>query len=154
MRIAFVSVALLLAFGAEHADAQMVSTLRATLAPVAEAPVPVEAAAKEATNAANAARAGGAAQFTIDQATHMLRWNVSYAGLSSDAVSAHIHTAAGPGVAPVIIVDLGKNGTASPLIGSTRLDDTQLADLMAGRDFVDVHTKLNENGEITGQIVP
>ncbi len=158
MRTVLAIMAILMVFmavvAAKTVQAQMDTTLRANLSPVASAPVPIDTATAQATNATNAGRAGGSAVLTLDRTSRVLRWQVNYSGLSSDAVEAHIHTLAGPGVTPVIIVNLGKHGMGSPLIGSTTLDDTQIADLVAGRNIVDVHTKLNQGGEISGQITP
>jgi hypothetical protein len=117
-------------------------------------PSAIDTAAVGATNAANASKASGTASFTVDRNSKLLRWQISYAGLSSETTGAHIHTSAGPGVSPTIIVDLTKSSLSNPIVGSTTLDDNQLADLLSGRAFVDIHTKLNEDGEISGQIAP
>jgi hypothetical protein len=55
---------------------------------------------------------------------------------------------------------LGKNGpvvvpitpNASPFEGSATLTDAQATDLLAGRWYVNVHTKANKGGEIRGQV--
>ena len=41
----------------------------------------------------------------------------------------------------------------NPATGSKVLTDDQIADLMAGKWYVNVHTKANPGGEIRGQVV-
>ena len=43
---------------------------------------------------------------------------------------------------------------SSPLEGSATMTDAQWADLMAGKDYINVHTTTNKGGEIRGQIAP
>ena len=114
-------------------------TLRATLAP--------DSSAKT-----QASSAVGAAEFTLDRQTRELRWQITFSGLSSDAVSAHIHTTSGPGVTSGVTIDLAASGVSNPLVGSATLNDLQIDDLVSGKDYVDIHTKLNLNGEIRGDI--
>lgn len=113
--------------------------LRATLAP-------------DSSARAAAPNAAGAAEFTLNRETRELRWQITFSGLSSDVVAAHIHTAAGPGVTPGVTIDLAGSGVGNPLLGSATLNDLQIQDLTTGKDYVDIHTKLNFNGEIRGDI--
>jgi hypothetical protein len=64
-----------------------------------------------------------------------------------------ISTAA-PGVAAPIVVDLAPSGIQNPIKGVTTLSDAQVADLEAGKDYVNIHTVQNKGGEIRGQITP
>ena len=45
-----------------------------------------------------------------------------------------------------------KGKLKSPIKGSAVLTDAQAADLMAGKDYVNVHTAANKDGEIRGQV--
>ncbi len=45
-----------------------------------------------------------------------------------------------------------KGKLKSPIKGSAVLTDAQAADLVAGKDYVNVHTAANKDGEIRGQI--
>jgi len=101
---------------------------------------------------ATSARAGGTADFQLDRTTHEIKWRVTYSGLSSAPTAVHIHAVAGPGVRSDIVLDLATNGLGNPLVGSATLDDMQIADLVSGKDYVDIHTKLNQEGEIRGAI--
>jgi len=96
----------------------------------------------------------GKATLTLNPATKELKWTVTYSGLSSDAAAAHIHGPAAPGANAGVAVNLAPSGMKSPLEGSATLTDVQIADLMAGKDYVNVHTAQNKGGEIRGQIAP
>jgi hypothetical protein len=86
---------------------------------------------------------------TFDQGSKRLTWKGNYSGLSGPATAAHFHAA-----------EKGKNGgvavpispSASPMEGAATLTDQQVADLMAGRWYVNVHTEANKAGEIRGQM--
>src|SRR2546421_5190587 len=88
------------------------------------------------------------AQVTVDPATKKLSWTVTYNGLTGDAKAAHFHGPAGPGQnAPPVINISGKIQS-----GSADLTDQQLADLEAGKWYVNIHTAKFPNGEIRGQV--
>lgn len=94
----------------------------------------------------------GAGTFTYDPATHTLTYNVTYEGLSGDAMAAHIHGPADPGANAPPVVPFPS--AASPITGTATLTDAQAADLAAGKWYVNVHTAANRGGEIRGQITP
>jgi hypothetical protein len=94
----------------------------------------------------------GEATFWLNSGTKQLSWKVSYGGLSSDAAAAHIHGPAAPGTNAGVVVNLAPNGAKNPIEGSATLTDAQIADLLAGSDYVNVHTAQNKGGEIRGQI--
>jgi hypothetical protein len=96
----------------------------------------------------------GNAEFTVDPDSHKVTWNVAYSGLTGPAAAAHIHGPAAPGANAGVVVNIAANGTASPIQGSAVLTDAQMADLMAGKDYVNIHTAQNKGGEIRGQITP
>jgi len=84
----------------------------------------------------------GTATASLDTATKALTYNVEYTGLSGPATAAHFHGPAEPFPTP-----------ASPIKGTATLTDAQMADLMAGRWYANVHTAANPGGEIRGQMV-
>jgi hypothetical protein len=96
----------------------------------------------------------GSAEFTVDPDSHKVTWNVTYSGLTGPAMAAHIHGPAAPGANAGVVTSIAANGTASPIQGSAVLTDAQMADLMAGKDYVNIHTAQNKGGEIRGQITP
>jgi glucose/arabinose dehydrogenase/plastocyanin len=87
-----------------------------------------------------------------------LTFNIMYQGLSGAATAAHIHGPAAIGENAGVLIDLspfngGAFGTNGTLSGSVTLTPDQLAMVLDGRTYVNVHTPANPNGEIRGQIL-
>lgn len=93
----------------------------------------------------------GKATFTLNTATKMLSYTVTYSGLSGPAMASHIHgpAAAGANAAPYIPFCAP---CGNPITGSTQITDAQIADMTAGKTYVNIHTPKNKGGEIRGQI--
>jgi hypothetical protein len=80
----------------------------------------------------------------------VMKWQLTFTGLTGRALAAHIH--------------LGKTGVAGPIIvplcgpcqsgqqSMTAIGKDTIAALKSGRAYVNVHTKKNPAGEIRGQI--
>ena len=86
----------------------------------------------------------------IDATTGSMTYNFSFQGLSGAPTAAHFHGPAGPGqnAGPVVsITDL-----SSPMEGTTTLTPIQLAQIAAGKWYVNIHTAANGGGEIRGQV--
>jgi hypothetical protein len=144
-RIAFAGLSLaLIAAGAVGAQAQT-KTVTVTMTEAQEVPPHQGAGA-------------GTAILTLDPAGKTVRWKVTWHDLTSPAIMAHIHGPATPTTNAGVVVWLGPKGKMdplpSPLEGSAKMTDAQWADLMAGKDYVNVHTTTNKGGEIRGQITP
>jgi hypothetical protein len=80
----------------------------------------------------------------------VLRWTLSFSGLTGPALQAHIHMAK-PGVSGNVIVPLCgpcKNGQTGKATVSKDVVDA----LEHGLAYVNVHTKANPAGEIRGQV--
>lgn len=92
----------------------------------------------------------GAATASLDTATKMLTYSVDYAGLSGPATAAHFHGPAEAGANAGVVVPFPT--PASPIKGTATLTDAQVADLMAGRWYANVHTAANPAGEVRGQM--
>ena len=101
----------------------------------------------------NLSLGNGTASVTLDP-NGMLHWTVSYQGLSGPATAAHFHGPATPGFNAGVVVPISGPSPASPMQGSAQLTPAQIADLVAGRWYVNVHTAANPGGEIRGQVVP
>ncbi|NUN16595.1 MAG: CHRD domain-containing protein, partial [Myxococcales bacterium] len=80
---------------------------------------------------------------------NILSYNIAYSGLLGTETAAHIHTApmgtAGPVAFPL--------PPSNPKIGTVTLNATQLASLIAGNLYINIHTNLFPGGEIRGQIM-
>ena len=94
----------------------------------------------------------GMATASLDTTSKTLTWNVDYSGLSGPATAAHIHGPADPGANAGIVVPFSGN-LASPIKGSATLTDAQIAQLEAGKWYVNIHTEANKPGEIRGQLI-
>ena len=81
----------------------------------------------------------------------MLNWRMSYSGLTGPATMAHIHGPAIPGTNAGVVVPFPT--AASPNEGQATLSPAQVADLMAGKWYVNVHTQRYPGGEIRGQLM-
>jgi CHRD domain len=100
----------------------------------------------------NASAGVGAATATLDTATGKLVWDVTYSGLTGRAMAAHIHGPADAGQNAGVVVPL--KVTPSPIKGSKILTAAQMADLEAGKYYVNIHTATNKGGELRGQLQP
>ena len=68
-------------------------------------------------------------------------------------IMAHIHRGAKGHNGPVV-VPLVKNGDTYSVPAGTKLTQAQMADLKAGRLYVNVHSRAHKPGEIRAQIEP
>lgn len=130
----------LLAACAQPQTAQGPMTLRATLSSAQEVPP-------------NPSAGTGTAAMTFNQATKQLTWNVTYGGLTGPATMAHFHGPAAPGANAGVALPIGAAGMTSPAAGSATLNDAQVADLLAGRWYINIHTAAHPGGEIRGQVM-
>jgi len=99
----------------------------------------------------------GSATFAL--VGNQLTFNISYRNLSSNAFAAHIHGATNENGATGVMIDLGPYnggafGASGNMAGSVTLTPAQLAALVDGLTYVNIHTDLNQGGEIRGQIRP
>jgi Cu/Zn superoxide dismutase len=92
----------------------------------------------------------GTATVTLDTATKTVTYNVTYSGLSGPAAAAHIHCGAAAGANSGVAVAFPS--AASPISGSGTMTDAQIADLEAGKCYVNVHTAANKGGEVRAQL--
>ncbi len=92
----------------------------------------------------------GAAVINYDGATKKLSWKGTYSGLTGKATAAHFHGPAEKG--KVAGVELPVPVAASPFEGSATLTDSQAADLMARKLYLNIHTVAHPDGEIRGQV--
>jgi hypothetical protein len=89
---------------------------------------------------------------TLDTATKMLTYTLTFQNLTGPALMAHFHGPAKAGVnAPVVVPIAGPLN--SPVHGSVTLTDAQIAELVGGMWYANVHTAENKGGEIRGQVL-
>ena len=96
----------------------------------------------------------GSATVNVDTATKQATYRVEFSGLSGPAAAAHIHCGAAAGANAGVAVPLGGANPTSPISGQATMTEAQLADLQAGKCYVNVHTAANKGGEIRGQLAP
>ncbi len=99
----------------------------------------------------NTSKGTGTVDATLDSSTKKLNYSAEWRDLTGPATAAHFHGPAAPGANAGVVVPWGNNPT-SPFKGSATLTDQQMADLMAGKWYANVHTKAHPGGEIRGQL--
>lgn len=124
--------------GASAPMTMSVQTFRATLSSAAEVP-------------SNASGGTGTLEASYDKGSSVLKWKLTYSGLTGPATMAHFHGPAMPGSNAGVVVPFPS--PASPAEGSATLTPAQVDDLMAGKWYVNVHTPQNPGGEIRGQVL-
>jgi len=98
--------------------------------------------------------ASGLAALTFDEAGALLTLHANTRGLN-DASGAHLHLAYA-GVSGGVEIGLMQDGSnpAHWLSEEQALTGAQLAALLAGETYVNIHSPANVNGEIRGQVIP
>ena len=98
-----------------------------------------------------ASKGTGELQASLDTATKTLSYTTTYSGLTGPATAAHFHGPADPGVNAGLMVPV-KN-VANPISGTATLNESEIADLTAGKWYFNIHTKAHPGGEIRGQVM-
>lgn len=93
----------------------------------------------------------GTVDSTFDKGTNTLTWTVTYSGLSGPVTAGHIHGPAAAGANAGVVIPFSGD-LSSPIRGKATLTAAQVADLTAGRYYVNLHTAKNPGGEIRGQL--
>jgi Cu/Zn superoxide dismutase len=90
----------------------------------------------------------GTAEVTVDTDAKTVSWTVKVDGLTGDATAAHIHGPAAVGEKAGPEIDMSK----AIMEGSADITDAQIADIKAGKTYVNIHTAKFPDGEIRGQL--
>jgi hypothetical protein len=102
---------------------------------------------------ANASPGSGELDASLDKKTSVLTWTLTYSGLTGAVKAGHFHGPAAAGANAGVA--LGFTGSVeNPIKGSATLTDAQVAELMAGKWYVNLHTAANPGGELRGQVMP
>jgi uncharacterized protein (TIGR03118 family) len=82
-------------------------------------------------------------------------YHISFSGLSSPAIAAHLHGPIGATDNANVLFPLnGASGTSGTLSGTQVLTLDQFAEIVNGQTYINIHTTQNQNGEIRCQVVP
>jgi len=105
------------------------------------------------TSSQTASTATGSATVILNPNTGAVSVQGSFTGLSSSAISAHIHGPAPAGMnANPIVVLTATPATAGAVSGNGTLNAQQVTDMKNGLTYINVHSMNYSGGEIRGQI--
>lgn len=93
----------------------------------------------------------GSVDAVLDKNTNLLRWKVSFSGLTGAPTAAHFHGPAAIGANAGVALGWPAP-IRSPMEGRATLTPAQAADLLAGRWYANIHTARNPGGEVRGQM--
>ena len=139
MRTHLSAIGLIAAFATAPAAAEVVN-MTAALSAANEVP-PVQSPAN------------GAANVVVNTDSREVRWDVQVQNLSAPMTASHFHGPASSAQNGPVVIPIAKAGDQSPFKGSATITPEQMADLLAGRWYVNVHTPGHPPGEIRGQLV-
>ncbi|HEU5207136.1 MAG TPA: CHRD domain-containing protein [Gaiellaceae bacterium] len=136
------AVALVATVGASARPQATTIQIRTVLNAAQEVPSPTGAVSN----------AGGtfSASVTKSETGASISWQLSFDGLTANAIAAHIHTGAVGSPGPVVLALCGP--CSSPLSGTGTLTQAALDAIQAGTAYVNIHTPTNPGGEIRGQL--
>ena len=97
--------------------------------------------------------ATGMVEAVLDKDSNLLKWKVTYSGLTGPAFAAHFHGPALAGQNSGIVLPF-QGSLDSPIDGQATLTAEQVADLLAGKWYVNLHTKAFPRGEVRAQVLP
>lgn len=101
---------------------------------------------------ANDSPAQGELVAVFNRQSGLLRWKISFSGLSGPVTAAHFHSPAMEGEVARAVLPVGRRLT-SPYEGRAVLTPAQRANLLAGQWYVNLRTARYPEGEIRGQLI-
>ncbi len=127
-----------------------------SLSPASAASIPFHAdidcdAANAGAGTCGAGGSGtGLGTVTLDDATNLLEWVVSWSGVSGTETAAHFHGPATPAQSAGVQVGIGV--ASNPAISSTVISAAQETALLNGLWYINIHSSAFPGGEIRGQV--
>jgi hypothetical protein len=94
---------------------------------------------------------GGSGSAKVNLSGNSLSWTITYSGTTGPVTAGHFHGPASAGANAGVVVPFAPP-LASPITGSATLTDAQVADLKAGKWYINLHTAANPGGELRGQV--
>ena len=137
-----IGIALVVTVGAGARPEASTIQVRSVMGSGPEVPAP--------TGDVSSARGAFTGSVTRSDTGAVLTWQMTFSGLTGDAIAAHIHTGAAGQAGPVVVPLCGP--CQSPASGTANISDTVLAALESGGAYTNVHTPTNKAGEIRGQL--
>ena len=101
----------------------------------------------------SAAAGTGTIEATFSKDTNVLTWKVTFSNLNGPVTGAHFHGPADAKSNAGVVVPF-TGDLLSPIEGKATLTPAQAADLLAGKWYVNLHTKANPAGAIRAQLLP
>ena len=95
--------------------------------------------------------ASGRVDAVLDRKSLLLRWKLSFTGLTGDPLAGHFHGPAAANARAGVEIDF-RGPVTHPMQGQITLNPAQAADLLAGKWYADIHTLAFPGGEIRGQM--
>ena len=98
--------------------------------------------------------ATGSLSGTYNSGTNTLNYNITWTGLSNVVTGIHFHGPALVGAEAGVIhgLTITTNGVGGTSSGSLVIADSTESHLLAGKLYYNIHTALNPDGEIRGQV--
>ncbi|MBX3499860.1 MAG: CHRD domain-containing protein [Alphaproteobacteria bacterium] len=94
----------------------------------------------------------GTVEGVVNMASRELTWNIKCSGLSGPVTGMHFHGPASEAQNAGVVVPIQGSCAGQGTTGKSVIDQNGLADLIAGKWYVNVHTQRYPNGEIRGQV--
>lgn len=97
--------------------------------------------------------AKGQIEASYNTISKVLKWRVSYDGLSGAPTMAHFHGPASKNQNADVIIQIKPDALQSPMKGSEKLTKKQEKQLLSGEWYFNIHTEKNPAGEIRTQLI-
>lgn len=94
----------------------------------------------------------GSVEGVINMASRELRWNIKCQGLTGPVTAMHFHGPATEAQNAAVVVPMPGGCDGQGTTGKMVITQNQLADMLAGKWYVNVHTDRFPKGEIRGQV--